>query len=131
MNDRQIVVEIEYSNRSKVVRTGLSPKDAAGIVRSLEGESDVTVTISRENTDENLKVAIDCAWAFLGVERLHRVLQYVAHGDEFPETLPFIIGHQEVDMESKYVSPVATAANVAEEWLTKGETSSFGYWEPQ
>lgn len=131
MNGRQVTTEIEYSNHSKVVRTGLSTKDAADIVRNLEGEADIMVTISQESVDENLKVAIDCSWVFLGVERPHGVLQYVAHTDEFLETMPFVIGHQEVDIESKYVSPVATAADVVEEWLIKGEASSFGYWEPR
>jgi hypothetical protein len=131
MNERRVTVEIEYSDCTVTVRTGLSGEGAAGIVRRLEGEADVTVTISQEGIDETLRVAVDCAWAFLGAERPGEVLQYVADADELLETQPFVIGHQEVDMESKYITPVAAAADVVEEWLKSGEASSLGYWEPQ
>ena len=133
MNGRRVTVEIEYSNDAVTFRKGLSAKEAADIVERLEGESGVTMQISQENIDESLKVAIDCAWAFLGVERPGEVLQYVSDADagEILKTQPFVIGHQEVDMESKYTMPLAMAAKIVEEWLTKGEASSFGYWEPQ
>jgi hypothetical protein len=102
------------------------------IVRNLEGEADVTVTISPEGIDEKLMVGIDYAWAFLGLERpLDGVFQYVADVDECLGTQPFTIGHQEVDMESRYVSPVAVAADVIKEWISEGENSSLGYWERQ
>lgn len=131
VNDKQVTVKIEYSDHSAVVRTGLSAKDAASIVRGLEGEGGVTVAISQEGLDETLKVAVDYAWAFLGIERLDGVLQYVPRADECLETQPFTIGGQEVDMESRYISSVPTASDVVEEWVLSGETSSFGYWERQ
>ena len=131
LDNRQVTVKIEYSDRSVAIRTGLSTQDTADVVRSLEGEADITVTISQEGIEESLKVAVDYAWAFLGVERLDGVLQYVARADEDLEAQPFTIGGQEVNIESRYVLPVGTAADVVEEWLTRGEASSFGYWERQ
>lgn len=89
------------------------------------------MTVCPEGSDENLKVAVDYAWAFLGLERPDGVFQYVTHVDEPLETQPFTIGGQEVEMESRYFSPVAKAADVVEEWFTKGEISSSGYWERQ
>jgi hypothetical protein len=129
LNGRPVTVIIEHSDHSLTVRADLSAEDAADVVRNLEGEADITVTISPEGLDEKLMVGIDYAWAFLGLERLGGLLQYVANVNECLGTQPFTIGGQEVDMESRYVSPVAVAADVIKEWLSKGENSSFGYWE--
>ena len=132
LNDRPVTVRIIHSDHSLTVRADLSAEDAADIVRNLEGEADVTVTISPEGIDEKLMVGIDYAWAFLGLERpLDGVFQYVADVDECLGTQPFTIGGQEVDMESRYVSPVAVAADVIKEWISEGENSSPGYWERQ
>lgn len=62
------------------------------------------MTISPERIEEDLKVAVDHAWAFLGLERLDGVVQYVANADECLETQDFTIGGQEVNMQSNEIS---------------------------
>jgi hypothetical protein len=130
LNGGSITAKIEHPDHPSTVRTGLSAKDAADIVRALEGEADVTVTMSM-SVGENLSIAVDHAWVFLGLERIDGVFQYVSSADECTGTQQFRIGGQEVYIDSRYVSPVTTAANVVEEWFKDGEGSSFGYWERQ
>jgi hypothetical protein len=131
VNGSLATARIERSGHPVTVRKGLTPEDAADLIRALEGEADVTVVISRESSDEDLNVAVDFAWAFLGLERLDGVFQFVARSSESLATQPFTVGGSEVEMESKYLSTPATAADVVAEWLTKGEDSAFGYWERQ
>ena len=133
MSNRSVTVEIERGGHPPTVRTGLLADDVGGIVRSLEGEPDVTVEVSWEGvTDERVVLGISGANVFLGLVRpLDELYQYVAHGnDDRQGTILFMASGEPANIESRLVADMKTAAAVIQEWLTSGyESSSFGRWE--
>jgi hypothetical protein len=110
--------------------TSLSASDVVRTIRSLEGQPDITVTISREGTDERLLVAISGGHAFLGLDGPEGIIQFVVPG-QHSGTQRLVIGGQATDIESRYVLCVEKAATVAYEWLKGGRQSSLGAWERQ
>lgn len=133
MNNRPVTIEIERGGRSSTVRTGLSVDDVGDIIRSLEGEPDVTVSVSRGGvTDERVLLAISGANGSLGLVRpLDELYEYVARGNEDRRgTIRIMTSGEPTDFESRYVMDIGTAAAVVQEWLTSDyESSSFGRWE--
>jgi len=133
MNEKSVRVEIARGVHSSTVRSGLSVDDAGDIIRGLEGEPDVTVTVSWAGvTNERVMLAISGANVFVGlVQPIDELYQYVAHGhDNLQGEIPFVIGGQRAPVRSRYVVDVKTAADVLQEWLSAGyESSSIGRWE--
>lgn len=113
-------------------RTGLSADAVARTLLDLGGTRDFTVTVSPEDVDERLLVAVDGSHAFLGLERPDGLLQFVVNGHDVESaTHPFTIGGQQSDIESRYLPELPTAAAVVKEWLDGGEPSAHGHWERQ
>jgi len=129
MDEGPIEVEVDREGQPRTVRTGLSANDVVGIIRALEGEPDVTVTISREGADERLLVAISGSLAFLGLIGPDEVFQFVGSDKGRGGTQRLMIGGQSTDIKSQYVLCVERAASVAYEWLNVGRQSSLGAWE--
>jgi hypothetical protein len=131
MDDRPAVVELdrggESPNFSRV--TGLSPEAVATMIRSLEGESDITATIRREGSDARLLVAVSGNSAFVGLHSSDGIFQYVAHGDQRVGTRLLSVGGQDTRIKSRYISEVTAAADVVREWLLEGIDASPGAWE--
>jgi hypothetical protein len=125
-----VTMKLEGEDCSPTVRSGLSSADVARAVRDL-GHADATVTIFRDGIDEKLLVAVSRGMAVLGWERLDGLLQYVSNANDNREERTLRIGHQETNIESRYVLNLANAVDVIQEWLNNGETSSFGFWERQ
>jgi hypothetical protein len=78
-----------------------------------------------------MRVAVSGAHAFLGLERLDGILQFVPYGPEGVATRTFIIGGQETKIAARYVVSLDGAADAVAEWIQKGEDSSLGFWERQ
>jgi hypothetical protein len=136
MNNRPVTAGIERDGHSPSVTTALSVGDVAGIIRDLEGESDVTVEVFWQDvTDERVLLGINGADVSLRMVRIGRTLddlyQYVAHGNDHRQgMIEFIVSGQLTNIRSRYVVNVETAAMVVQEWLTSGyASSSFGRWE--
>lgn len=131
MDDRPVTVELDRRGQAPNISgvTGLSPEAVARIIRSLEGESDVTATIRREGSDARLLVAVSGTWALVGLHGSDGIFQYVAHGDQRVGTKLLSIGGQDTRIESRYISEVTAAADVVREWLLEGIDASPGAWE--
>jgi hypothetical protein len=129
MVERLVEVRLDEGRDRPAVRRGLSPNDVVEILRALEGKPDVTATISLEDSDERLLVAVSGADAFLGLDSPDGLFQFVSKGEHSPATRRLIIGSQPTDIDSRSVVCVDTAARVAEEWLEGGRESSLGVWE--
>jgi len=130
MHNRSVTIQIERNGHSPTVRKDISAEDVAEVVRGLESDSDVTVTISREGTDDRVMVAVNGPMAFLGRDSPDGLSQYVAHEND-DRTRSFTVGGQEADIESRYILSLGTAADVVQEWLRGDEESSSGTWERQ
>jgi hypothetical protein len=129
MDERLVEIRVEYGDDRPTFRKDLTASDVGGTVRDLEGEPDVTMTISPEGTDERLLVAVSGALAFLGLAGPDQVFEFVRHDTDRPGTQRLIIGGQPTDIASRSVVCVETAARVADEWLKRGRQSSLGAWE--
>jgi len=132
MLDQQVQIEVDRGGTRVSFRKGASANEVAGIVRGFKGEPDVTLTISREGSDQSLLIAISGDKAFLGLdEGTNGVFQFIARDTQTGGTQQLIIGRQKTEIDSRYVLCVETAASVAHEWLTRGRQSSLGLWEPK
>jgi hypothetical protein len=129
MVERLIEVAVEEGGHPPTVRTGLSADDVAGIVRAQEGKPDATLTISREDSDGRLLIAVSGAQAFLGLDSPEGIFEFVAKEKDRRGTKRLVIGGQATDIESRSVVRVETAASVACEWLKTGRQSSLGTWD--
>jgi hypothetical protein len=127
---QQIDVRVERTGRLPVVQNWQSVDSVVGAVIALDGEHDVTVVITPGGSDARLLVAIDGSKAFLGIERPDGIFQF-AHSNPTGMTLPFTIGGQASDIDTRYLLDLKTAATVVGEGLTVGEQSSVGLWERQ
>ena len=131
MVERAAEITVEDGGDPPTVRTGLSATDVVGIIRSLEGRTDVTATIQRKGIDERLLVAISGGKAFLGLDAPEGVFQFALPGEHHSGTQRLVIGGQATDIESRYVLCVDKAARVAYEWLKGSRHSVFGAWQRQ
>jgi len=130
MLDQRVQIEVERGGTRASVRKGVSAYEVAGVVRAFKGEPDVTLIISREDTDERLLIAVSGAKPFVGLDNgLDAVFQFVARGKHVGGTQRLVIGGQGTDIDSVYVLCVDEAASVADEWLKGGSQSSLGVWE--
>jgi hypothetical protein len=131
MVERLVEVRLDDTRDRPTIRRGLSANEVVEILRALEGKPDVTATISLEDSDERLLVAVSGTNAFLGLDSPDGIFQFVSKGKHSPGTRRLIIGSQPTDIDSRSVVCVETAARVAEEWLKGGRESSLGVWERQ
>lgn len=99
--------------------------DVAAAVRDLEGECDVTLTVSRDDAAEHLLVAVSGSDAFLGLDAPDGLLQYVPQASRGGGTRRFTIGGQKTEIASRYVVDVESAARVVLEWLQQDRTGPF------
>lgn len=132
MNSRSVTMEIEYAGHPPTVRTGLSVDDVGNVIRGLEGEPDVTVTVSPNEGNGYALLGVSGGNAFLGLVRpLDELYHYVAHGNEnLRGNVLFMTSGEPTNIRSRHVIDIKTAIAVVQEWLTSGyESSSFGRWE--
>lgn len=128
--ERRAAILTERPGEAPRLQADLSPDAVAEALEHLASVHDVTMTISPDWSDERLLVAIDGSHAVLGLECSDGLFQFVGAEPRPPgETLPFTIGRQQADIESRYVLDVRAAANVVREWLDGEESSSHGIWE--
>lgn len=121
-------LECVYRHKQRTVNTGLTPSDAARVIRSLAGEPQVTVVVSGKGTDTIL-LAITGFSAFLSLERPGELYDYLAEDGGRGGTVPFRIENHEHDIPSRYVVDIDTASSAVLEWLeTDGEPSPDA-WE--
>lgn len=101
----------------------------AQTVRNLEGERDVTVTISPVGGSTRLLIAVDGSAALLGLERADGVFQFATRGVAPAETTRMVmIGGQQTGVESRYLLGVQEASTAIQDWLDDKQ-SSVGFWE--
>jgi hypothetical protein len=125
-------VALESEGSMSGSRSGLSPQAATQALLDQKGSRDVTLVVWVEGVDERLLAAIDGSRAFLGLERTDGLLQFVVDNDDQQGgTRPFVIGGQEVEIETRYLPELQTAGVVIREWLEGGEFSVLGHWERQ
>lgn len=131
MDEQLVQIAVERGGRSASVRKGVAANEVAAIVRTFEGEPDVTLIISREGSDERLLLAVSGAKAFVGLDTPDGVFRFIGRDKHATGKQPLIIAGQETNIESRSVLCVETAASVADEWLKDGRQSSLGAWERQ
>jgi hypothetical protein len=128
---RCVRAEIERDGRRSCLGADLSADDIAAFVRNLEAELDATLSLSRIGSEGRLLLAVSRGQAFLGLELPEGLLQYVVASSQVGGTQRFRVGGQEVDIESRYVLDMASAATVVLEWLADPTMPSSGDWERQ
>lgn len=122
-------VRVELSRAGLIASEILPAVAVARTVRDLEGERDVTVTISPVGGSAHLLIAVDGSAAFLGLERADGVFQFATRGAGPAETTEMVmIGGQQTDVESHYLLGVQEATTAIQDWLDD-EESSVGFWE--
>jgi Immunity protein Imm1 len=132
MNSRPVTMEIEHAGHPPTVRTGLSIDDVGNVIRGLEGEPDVTATVSPDEGSEYVLVGVSGVNVFLGLVRpLDELYHYVARGNEDRRgNILFMTSGEPTNIPSQHVVDITTAIAVVQEWLTSGyESSSLGRWE--
>jgi hypothetical protein len=125
-----IRAEIERGGQPPAVTDGLTAEAAGRLIARLAGETGVTVALSREETGERMLVAVNETYAFLGLESLDGVFQFVARDHRRDGTCPFVIGGQKTDIDARYVVALEHAAAVVQAWGDRAEDPS-GDWERQ
>ncbi len=128
--DKRATITVESPGQHLPPQSGVSLDEVIETLRRLAGIHDVTMIVVPESSDERLMIAVDGSRAFLGLERPDGLLQFTSakpHSDD--ETLPFTIGGQEADIETRYLLDLQTAAAVVREWLQGGDLSLHGHWE--
>ena len=104
--------------------------EVAGLVRSLDGECDVTLTVSRQGADGHLLLAVTGSDAFVGLDVPGGLFQYAA-GRVGAGSHRFNIGGQATDIDSRYVVDLQSAASAVLEWLQSPDASPSEAWERQ
>ena len=100
------------------------------VLRSLDGDHDVTMAISGYGREGTIMVAVDGASVFLGLERPDGLFQFSSvRRDRMRSSRPFTIGGQEADIETQHLLDLDTASIVIDEWLTGRDASAQGVWE--
>jgi hypothetical protein len=122
-------VHVERSRADLGASEILRAAAVAQTVRDLEGERDLTVTISPVGGRTRLLIAVDGSAAFLGLERADGVFQFATRSAGPAEpTRTLMIGGQQTDVESRYLLGVQEAATAIQDWLDDKE-SSVGFWD--
>jgi hypothetical protein len=126
------MVQIELERHGDVVtsESRLSVEDVADMIRRTGGDQDTAISLSMAGLGEVLRIAIDDAKAFVGLETPDGVLQFVpTRSKPLHGTCRFSIGGQPVEMEERYIADIEEATEVAKKWVTRGDVSSLGSWE--
>lgn len=107
-----------------------STRHLGEMLRTYAEASDVTVSVTLPDEHGTVLMALEAGSAFVGLQALDGIYQYIADNTAEGEC-EFIIGGQPTVIQKRYVLPAATAIEMLMPWLAGSDPLAALEWERQ